>query len=634
MVCVRELKNAIGHRVENIYEVDGAVILRLRSKERERQDLLIQPGCRIHLTAMAYRAPKQPSSFAMLLRKHLENAEISGVSQPDLERIVEIKFSGAEERILIAEIFGEGNIILCDSKKIIIQPYRTAVWKHRALKAGEPYLYPPGIGADLLGLDAAGLKEKLGSAQDIVRGLAVNLGLGGPLAEEICARASVPKGLRLDEITGKELDSVLGAVRGFFSLELAPSIVFEEGKPVDVTPFDFKTHLGKEVKRFCSFNEALDEYFSTIAVMAESERQRKAYEKKMEKLLRRQSDQQLQFGSLYKKSSESKRKADLIAIHHLQIDEARQTLDRLRRERGWQGALEALQKAKERGESWALPIKNVNFKERKIEVELAGQTMELDLRASAFENATRYYKEYRDLAEKAAGARRALEQTEHELELLKAGAPQHEVSPPKRRKPKWFERYRWFVSSDGFLVIGGRDASGNAEIVEKHMEPNDRYLHAEIIGAPHVVIKSAGREIPEITLIEAAEFAAMHSRAWREGLGSLDVYWALPEQVSKKAPSGTYLPKGSYIIQGKKNLLKVPVRAAVGVMSIDGDQVVVCGPRSAVEKHSKVVVEIYPGSRKKSELAREIQVKFRTEGIEVPVEEIERALPPGKGEIR
>ncbi|MEM2890099.1 MAG: NFACT family protein, partial [Candidatus Hadarchaeum sp.] len=66
MVCVRELKNAIGIRVENVYEIEGAVILRLHSKERGRQDLVIQPGCSIHLTTRVYQAPKQPTSFAML----------------------------------------------------------------------------------------------------------------------------------------------------------------------------------------------------------------------------------------------------------------------------------------------------------------------------------------------------------------------------------------------------------------------------------------------------------------------------------------------------------------------------------------------------------------------------------------
>jgi hypothetical protein len=149
-----------------------------------------------------------------------------------------------------------------------------------------------------------------------------------------------------------------------------------------------------------------------------------------------------------------------------------------------------------------------------------------------------------------------------------------------------------------------------------------------------VVVKAGGREVPETTIFEAAQFAAMHSRAWREGLGSLDVYWAMPEQVSRRAPSGSYLPKGSYMIRGERRYLKVPVRAAVGAIMIDGEEIVTCGPPSAMRKHSRVVLEVSPGDLGKSELAREIQAKLRDSGIEASAEEVERALPPGRGEIR
>jgi hypothetical protein len=198
---------------------------------------------------------------------------------------------------------------------------------------------------------------------------------------------------------------------------------------------------------------------------------------------------------------------------------------------------------------------------------------------------------------------------------------------------KWFERFKWFISSDGILVIAGRDASTNREVVEKHMEADDRYLHADIVGAPHVVVKTEGKEAPKGTLREAAEFAAMHSRAWREGLGALDVYWVMPSQVSRRAPSGEYLPRGSYMIEGKRNFLKVPIEAAVGVMTLDGDQVVLCGPVSAVNRHSKIAIRIAPGPVKKSDLSRELQIKLRAAGFDISIDELMRALPPGGGVV-
>jgi len=636
MVCVRELKNTIDFYVDNVYELDGKVILRLRSEKGERRDLVMELGRRVNLTERVYKAPKNPSSFAMLLRKHLANTHLSAVEQPDFERILELRFSGAEERLLILELFGRGNLILCDQQRKIIQPYRLETWRHRTLRPGEAYVYPPKKGADPRELDVSGLRRVLDGAPDIVRGLVINLNLGGPLGEEICARASIPKSRKLAEISDQELEAVLKSIKDLFGQEPAPCVVYDDKKPADVLPFDFKIHLGKRVKRFGSFNEALDEYFATLAVTSAAEKRKKRLERELEMLRKRREEQQAHFAELYAKSVEAKRKADLLAMHHALINDLLGRLEELRRNKGWEGAIAAVQEAKGAGEAWAGIINKIDPKAAKVELELAGQPIALDIRIPVFENASQLYDRYKKSAEKAARSKEALEGTAREMEkLLSVGMPEVEVAPPpKRRKLKWFEHYRWFISSDGMLVIGGRDAKTNAEVVEKHMEPNDRHLHADIVGAPHVVVKSSGREVPETTIREAAEFAAMHSRAWREGLGALDVYWVMPEQVSRRAHPGTRLPKGSYVIKGERNFLKVPVRASVGVLALEGEQVVTCGPSSAMRKHSRVVLEVSPGESKKSDLAREIQSRLKEAGIEVSVDEVERALPPGKGEIK
>ncbi|MDI6884175.1 MAG: ribosome rescue protein RqcH [Hadesarchaea archaeon] len=636
MVCARELKNTIGFQVDNVYESNGMILLRLRSPKEGRRDLVLELGRRVNLTKKAYRVPKQPSSFAQLLRKHLKHTQLSTVEQPDFERILELKFSNHEERLLILELFGRGNLVLCNPQRNIIQPYRVERWRHRTLKAGDRYAYPPRRVDSLELRDVPALHRAFEGAPDLVRGLAINLNLGGSLAEEICARASVPKSRKPKELSEQEGNAILNSMKDLLTQELAPNIVYDDKKPVDVVPFDFKIHCGKRVKRFGSFNEALDEYFNALAVASAAEKQKKRFERELDRLRKRQMEQEARFADLYEKSVESKRKADLVAIHHTMINEVLKRLDGLRRRKEWQAVIDEVEKAKTAGDPWAELVRKIDPSAAKLELELVGQRIVLDLRVSAFENASQLYGQYKRLAEKAAGAKEALNQTTRELEkLINIGVPEIEIPPPvKPRKPKWFERYRWFISSDGMIVIGGRDAKTNAEVVDKHMEPNDRHLHADIVGAPHVVIKTGGRDVPETTLREAAEFAAMHSRAWRGGLGSLDVYWVMPKQVSKQAPSGTYLPKGSYVIEGKRNLLKVPIKAAIGILTLDGEQVVTCGPLSAVQKHSRVVIELSPGGLKKSDLARQIQGKFKADGIEVSIEEIERALPPGKGEIK
>jgi predicted ribosome quality control (RQC) complex YloA/Tae2 family protein len=635
MVCARELKNAIGARVDNVYELDGIFMLRLHARGGGRLDLLVEPGRRVHLTEAEYRPPERPTGFAMLLRKHLRNARLEVVSQPGFERILEFEFQGRERRLLVAELFGEGNLIICDDKRVIIQPYRVEIWRHRALKPGEKYAYPPKRGTDFRSLDINKLRDAILGAPDIVRGLAINLNLGGALAEEICARAKVSKDNGPADLNQAELRSLLNSIESLLREEPVPQIVYDDSKPVDVAPFDFVSHLGKRAKRFETFNQALDEYFGAATVQTTTSRIEERFDREERRLRQRLDEQKARLLELETKGKDEKTNADLITTHHADLDETLQHLMKLRQKRGWRGLQETLDEARKSGEKWAANVRAVDPRAGKVEVGFDGKVFSLNLRLSSFENASRSYIVYKKLMEKADGAREAVSRTEGELnELLLMDVPKA-VTPcvKKRRKIKWFERFRWFISSDGVLVIGGRDTATNQEVVEKHMEPGDRYIHADIFGAPHVVVKAGGKEISEATLMEAAGFAAINSRAWREGLGSLKVFWAHPEQVSKRAPSGEYLPRGSYVIKGKRNFLKVQMGAAIGVVTLDGEKMVMCGPQRAVEHYSKVVIPVAPGPVKKSDLAKKIQARLKAGGEEVSINELMRALPPGKGQI-
>jgi len=634
MVCARELKNAIGARVDKVYELGGVFVICMRTSGKGRLDLLIEPGRRVHLTGMQYKFPKQPTMYAMLLRKHLEGAQLVGVEQPDFERILELRFRGREERVLIAELFGTGNLVLCDEGKKIIHPYKSEEWRHRIVKAGEKYKYPPSR-ADIEKLDTTTLREAVADAPDIVRGLATNLNIGGQLAEEICARAEITKSSTVADLSEPQFKGLLDAAAGLFSQEPAPNIVYDDGEVIDVLPFDFAIYRGMRTKRFSSFNEALDEYFGAVTIKKGIAKQKKKLEDGLEAIRSRLAEQEAHMAELEKEAFELKRRADLIKAHHAQFDDSLRKLSELRRKRSWQAAIKEMEEARASGEEWAKSIKKVDAKAGAVDVELRGQEIRLDMRMSAFKNASKLYDRYKRLSEKVVGAKEALDVTRKALEdLFVAGVAEVPPTVRRRRKMKWFERFRWFVSSDGLLVIAGRDASTNREVVEKHMEDGDRYLHADIVGAPHVVVKAGGREVPESTLREAAEFAAMHSRAWREGLGSLEVYWVMPSQVSRRAPSGEYIPRGAYVIEGRRNFLKVTIEAAVGVASVEGEQLVICGPASAVELHSKVLTRIVPGRIKKSDLSRELQTKLRAAGFDVSIDELMRALPPGEGEIK
>ncbi len=230
------------------------------------------------------------------------------------------------------------------------------------------------------------------------------------------------------------------------------------------------------------------------------------------------------------------------------------------------------------------------------------------------------------MREKIKGALEALDKAKSELKGLKK---EKKKERKKSRRRFWFEKYRWFISSEDILVIAGRDVKTNEEVVKKHLGNGDLYMHADIHGAPSVVIKSEGKEIGERTLYEAAQFAVSMSKAWNAGFGNMSAYWVYPSQVSKMGESGEYVARGAWVVHGKRNYIhKVPLRLAVGEIEYMGTRMVMCGAVDAVIYRSQRYVVIEPGDIRKDELAKKIAREF-----DISVEEALKILPPGKVRI-
>jgi hypothetical protein len=216
---------------------------------------------------------------------------------------------------------------------------------------------------------------------------------------------------------------------------------------------------------------------------------------------------------------------------------------------------------------------------------------------------------------------------------------------PKRRRRKWFEKFHWFLSSDGFLVIGGKDAKQNEMIISKYMNPGDLVFHADMPGASFVVIQSKGREVSEEARKEAAELAAASSRAWSKGLDNVDIFCAGPGQVSKSPPSGEYLPRGSFMITGERLWFRdKELKLSIGII-IDRENRearAISGPVMPVRTHSDYFITIKPGYKKSLELAREIKNKILIKATSpedkfildrIPLEDIQRLIPRGSGDL-
>ncbi|ODS36120.1 MAG: hypothetical protein A7316_10310 [Candidatus Altiarchaeales archaeon WOR_SM1_86-2] len=276
--------------------------------------------------------------------------------------------------------------------------------------------------------------------------------------------------------------------------------------------------------------------------------------------------------------------------------------------------------------------------------------VKINIRKSAAENANDYYERAKKAKHKVAGAEKALKKTRREIEKLKEKRDgfmeeyaEKTYKKNVKRKEMWHEKFRWFFSSDNFLVVGGKDATSNEVLIKKHTNPEDLVFHADVHGAPFFVIKNPDKkEIPEKTREESAQAAASYSKAWKSGVGSVNVYCITHEQVSKTAPSGEYLGKGAFMISGKRQWFRgVELKIGIGFKIENDEAEVIGGALDAVKKHSNYWIAIGVGGEKSAGLARKIKEKIIKDAKKDDEEKIKKAgtdeiqkwIPAGKGQV-
>ena len=155
-------------------------------------------------------------------------------------------------------------------------------------------------------------------------------------------------------------------------------------------------------------------------------------------------------------------------------------------------------------------------------------------------------------------------------------------------------------------------------------------MHADIHGAPSVVAKTSSDKLNDNLLKELGVFAASFSSAWSRNYGSQDVYWVEPDQVSKTPVSGEFVPKGAFIIRGKRNYIRgAKLEISIGLVEYDGDIRVMAGPQDALKVHSDNYVTIKPGYTKKEKMAKEILSRINKDD-KISLDDIVRVLPSGK----
>lgn len=636
-VVVNELKNLKEDYIEKIYQLSRDEIL-IKVKDtntKEKVQIFIRNGQLICLSDKNFQTPEEPSSFAMALRKYLMNGRIKDITQHDFDRIIKIVIGKKEgDYTLVCEFFSKGNIILVNPSGSIIVPLIRENWAHRKVKGREQYIEPPSqLNPFNLSFDEFKKRFKE-STSDIVRTLAVSINLSGGVAEEICIRSNVDKKTSVENVDDETLSKIFDNIQKFLQIfnnkKFEPTLVKKDDEIIDILPFKFEKYTDAYFEKIDSFCKGLSFY---ITKKKTEEKKDTSFDKAFGKLERQLIQQTQAVESIKKQITEKKIEGDLIYLHYHEIEELLSEIKNVLDLKEKDEKIKDINNKK--------IVKVFNPEEKLLVLNLVDTTgknfeVKISFRLSVSQNAEKAYDDNKKLRIKLSGAEKSINKTLEEFEKIKKRKKIIENESKKlvvkNKKVLWFERYRWFVSSNTNLVIGGRDAKTNDQIVKKYLNDGDRYAHADVQGAPSIIIKNKNIldeevKITEDTLEEACIYAASFSKAWKQ-FAEAQAYWVLPEQVSKTPQSGEFVPRGAFIIRGRRNYHKCKLELAVGEIELENTKKIMCGPVSSVKKLSKKYVVLVPGETTKIDIAKRLSKIF-----DVNVDEVDRVIPSGGSKI-
>ena len=642
-----ELNNLLsGARVDKSFQpTKDIVVMRFHVPGTGRIDLVMQCGSRIHTSQYPLENPTTPPTFPMLLRKRIKGGHVESIKQHNFDRVVEIRVKKDKYYTIIVELFDKGNIILLDDENNIILPLKRKHWSNRDISSKREYVFPEERGINPINISENEFTELFenNSDSDVVRTLARN-GLGSLYAEEVIARANeiteIDKNTVNNNLTEEQINGLYEGFKKLFdnlkNESIKPQIVKSDSKE-DVIPLDLMKYDSFEKTYYNTFNEACDEFYSKKVNTDIKQIKENAWNKKVGKFEKRLKLQQETLDNFEKTIAESTLKGEVIYSNYTTIENIINVVNTARdKDYSFKEIGKTLKKAKKDGMEEAQIYESIDPL-GVLTLNIDGTTLNIDPKLTIPENAENYYEKSKKAKRKTKGALIAIENTKKQLEEIKSkkdNAMEHISVPKKRVKKnlKWYEKLRWFVSSDDVLVVGGRDANSNESVVKKYLEPNDIYLHADIHGATSTAIKLNGHKLNDNLLKESGEFAASFSSAWSKGFTSQDVFWVHPDQVSKTPEAGEFLAKGSFVIRGHRNYIRgARLKLAVGIVDYEGKRIM-AGPIEALEKHSQNFVVLKPGFTKKEAIAKKILHKINEDDL-ITLDDIIRVLPSGKCDI-
>lgn len=616
-----ELSSLEGAHMDKIFQWGaGNVLFRINVQGEGKKDLFFKDKKWLYSPANKPETPIQPTSFATYLRKYLDNARIGKVRQIGFDRVVEMELLKADaEYKLIFEIFGGGNVLLVKDG-IIDTCLIQKTMRDRKVRPKEQYIWPQPRFNPIESSEEDFKNAFKESEADCVRTLATAVNLGGQYAEEVCKRSGVDKTLPAPEVPDEMLAKMYAEVKDIVNHVIdvpETTAYYKDGKIEDFAPIQMISHDDLESKGFGSMSEVIDAFVQQM-----KDEEEEAYvDPEIEKLNRRITKQEETVQEYKERCEELKRKAEALYSDYQKTAQLLEVLNEQSQKLTWEKLKEGAMKISF--------VKSIDPSKNLVTAELANETVTLDYTKGLDANASDIYQQSKDIGEKGKHAEDALNDSRAELAKKEKGIAKQKAAMAGKAQPTkqfWFERFKWFFTSEGKLVIAGRDAHTNDGVVKKHLKEKDLYCHTDIHGAPSTIIKD-GASASNQELREACQFATAQSKGWVGAVTEGSAYWVYPDQVSKTPNPGEFVPRGAFIIRGKRNYeYHLPLELVVGEIEYQGTRKVMCGPASCFKGCERYFV-IRPG-KNKNHISGEMAKKFN-----VPEEEISRIMPPGEIEI-
>ena len=610
-----------GYYISNIYGITkDSILFKLHHTEKSDLFMMISTSG-VWLTAVKIDQV-EPNRLLKRLRSDLLRLKLKKIEQIGAERIAYFTFEGfGKEFILVGEFFGDGNILLCNKEMKILALQHSIEVRHRKLSVGLEYVQPPNKGLDIFNITESDFDELKTTDLVSAKWFGRTLGLPKKYVEGVFDIVNIDPKKIGNLLTNDEIKKIFETTKKIVNDVVSgnhEAVIIRKEKS-EILPL----RLGKiegEIISANSFIEGLDTVFTENIVAKGKSIQSSGSDKKIKELQTQISEQQKAIETVKERSKNITNVANSLfemvskGIFSIEDKSAQEIL-----------VIHNAKLTSEKG------ISLIIVEDEKIKINTKSPLQSI---ASVLFNE----------AKKQSGAIKSIEdiksKTEKKLEKLqnKTELERDIMLVTEIRKKNWYERYRWFYTSDGYLVIGGRDAASNSAVVRKHLVKNDKIFHADIFGSPFFIIKNA-ENAPDTSMNEVAHATVCFSRAWREGLYGVSAYWVNPEQVKKSAPSGEFLPKGSFTIEGQRNFINSGnLKLSVGIIPQDDGHVLTCGPSETIKKNSICYAIIEPDGAEMVETAKKIRIEFSKIHEEITkkinIDDFVRVMPSGKSQIK